>query len=178
MKASNKLRLILGCCFLVGFSIVIYQASMRFSQTNKELSPFEITISDVKVISDNSEETNPKLSLTLSIENISEQEFSNVWFEIMLNNEVEPYIASHILSYKSEKMNVTTKENAQQNINDLNVCGFVHKWTMSLTAEEDLKEYYDLKPENLYAALKQATVNVYWKSGKQKNCIPILLENN
>lgn len=153
----------------------IYGTQISDKSSNAEISPFEITISDVKIVSDSNKEDNPKLSLTISIENITEQEFNNVWFEIMLNDEIEPYIASHILTYESGKMDVTTKMKSQQDINDLNICGFWHKWTMLLTSEDDLEEQYNLTQDSLYSALKEITVNVYWENGQQSNSIPISL---
>jgi len=48
-----------------------------------------------------------RLSLDVSIENNIEEEFEDVWYKITLNEETEPYIASMILEWTSDKMDVT-----------------------------------------------------------------------
>lgn len=143
--------------------------------------PFEIEVSDVTITdatdlhleetSSSAEETCRRLSFEVSIYNHSDQEYKDVWFELSLNQEVQPYIATGILNYTSEKMDVTTAGDAKKNEvknGKPNVCGFTHTWDMLLTTEEDLAEYSDLVPQGIEESLKTVTVCVFWDGGEQK----------
>ena len=151
--------------------------NMKNSKDDME-NPFKINVSNVHVISDSSDMDNDKndsyrLNLKINIENIGNEEYENVYFEAELNKEVEPYIATHILKYTSEKMNITTAEIAKKTTGDLNVYGFEHEWSMLLTAEEDLEEYYSSKTREMADYLDSVVVRVYWDGGSQEESIPV-----
>lgn len=157
--------------------------------------PFEISVDDVKVIrkqqqifQDNNliqtDEYENRLLITVSINNITELELKKVWFELQLNSEVEPYIASGILKFKSDKMDITTREKAleadlKDKPNDKPIVwAFSHEWNMMLTTEENLDTYYGLSPEGLAEGLKSITVQVNWKGGLQTETISLELSES
>lgn len=157
--------------------------------------PFEISVDEVKVIrkqqqifQDNNliqtDEYENRLLITVSINNITELELKKVWFELQLNSEVEPYIASKILKFKSDKMDITSHEKAlEADLKDKPqdkpiVWAFSHEWNMTLTTEDDLDTYYGLSPEGLAEELKSITVKVTWKGGSQTETIPLELSES
>ena len=132
-----------------------------------ELTPFEIHIDTPQFVK---EDEDVRMVLKVDISNKTDMEFDDVWFEIMMNQEVEPYIATHIISYKSEPMDVTTQKNAislEATKEKPNISGFTHNWDMLLTTEADLKEFYNLSPDGIMDSLKYIQVIVHWD---QKYC--------
>lgn len=111
------------------------------------------------------------MSIQVTINNISDKELKNVWFELSLNKETEPYIASHIISYQSDKMDVTTFEKAQlmkEKDGKPMISGFIHTWDMLLTTDKNLDEYNNLKTDELAKSIKFLNVIVHWDGGKQE----------
>ena len=154
---------------------------MNNNKEDKE-NPFKISVSDVHILLDSSEIDESKrdayrLNLRISIENIDNEDYEDVYFEAELNKEAEPYIATHILKYTSDKMNITTEEIAKSTTNELKVYGFEHEWSMLLTTEKDLNEYYSLKTEEIVTCLDNVTVRVFWDGGSQEESIPIKVVN-
>lgn len=165
-------------------------------QTNNAIDtaqPFDISVAEVKVISNQQEgyednnlkQTNQhekRLILSVLINNVTDMDFKKVWFELQFNSEVEPYIASNIIKYTSDKMDVTTYGKAlladskdKPSKDKPIICGFSHEWNMSLTTKQDLNSFYDLSPEKLVDELKSVTVKVHWRGGMQEITIPLEL---
>lgn len=177
MKKRVMIFLILAVLLVIGIFCV---TDFTKKPVEKEIpSPFDISVTDIKVYPDASTEEKPevkdghRLSLDVSIENNTEEEFEDVWYKITLNEETEPYIASKILEWTSDKMDVTTKEKAKKSGKDsLNVWGLEHTWEMLLTTDEDLQEY-DISENRIDKVLNTVTVEVFWKGGEQKEEIPV-----
>src|SRR5690606_32507849 len=103
--------------------------------------------------------------------NTTDQDFKNAWYEMELNPEAEPFIASGIIKYSSsDRFYVTTAEKARGDvIGGLpKVTGFDHEWDTLLTTSEDLMEFYNQGSDGIYNALQSITVRVYWDGGSQE----------
>lgn len=165
-----------------GFCYYILTIRMEYKKEKLLLDPFDIKVSNAKILEGNDlylEQDNfdsldkrcKRMCFEVTIKNISDKEFKNVWYELSLNKEAEPYIASGITSFTSDKMDVTTFEKAQL-MDEKNgipiISGFTHEWNMLITSEEVLKEYYNLRIESLTENVKFFTVKVYWDGGEQK----------
>ena len=118
-----------------------------------------------------------RLIVSVLISNVTDLEFKEVWYELQINSEVKAYIASHILKFTSDKMDITTREKAlaADSKGKPIIWGFSHEWDMLLTSEEDLDSYYDLSPEGLAEELKSITVQVNWSGETQTKTIPLEL---
>lgn len=178
MKKSLKLCLIFISIILLIW--IIYTTCILQTPEAHYENPFDISVSDVKIVSENSsssDEIEKSLYLKILIENNLNAEFNDVWFKTTLNKEVEPYIATHVLSFTSEPINIITKEKAQENIGkSSDACGFEFNWQMVLTDDDTLKEYYNLDSSNgLQESLKSVTIEMFWNSGEQSITIPIEL---
>lgn len=180
---------------MLGLSVVMAACMLIACTPNSNpvetVQPFEISVTEVKVISnqqqmiqDNnltqSDQIKNRLVVSVSINNVTDMEFKKVWYELQLNSEVKPYIASQIIEFTSDKMNITTHEKSlASSLNDKTaVWGFSHDWNMSLTSEDDLNSYHGLSPEELAEELKSITVQVNWSGGKQTETIPLELSEN
>ena len=123
------------------------------------------------------------LVLKVSIENNTDQDYKNVEYYIGLNEEVKPYVASGIIEFHQEKMDVLSKGK----INELKekgelysgetpaICGFEHEWNIPLTNEVYLKNHFKLSPDGLENALQSMTVMIRWDGGKQTEIVPVHL---
>lgn len=164
------------------------QSDSNSSPAIDTVQPFEISVTEVKVISKQkqvfkdekliqTDQHENRLIISVLISNDTDLELKEVWFELQLNSEVEPYIASHILKFTSDKMDITTREKALavDSKEEPIIWGFSHEWDMLLTSEEDLASYYDLLPADLTDGLKSITVQVNWSGGTQAKTIPIEL---
>lgn len=147
-----------------------------YERTNN--NPFDIRVTELCIYDDySSEESTTKdgkrLSITVDIENKTEERFKEVSYALELNPEVEPYIASGELRFESDKMDVYTKEEAEET--EAYVWGFEHVWGMLLTTEKDLEEYSSTEQKKIVENLKELTVYVEWRGGKQVEKIPLEL---
>lgn len=158
------------------------------SVVSENEKPFEVIAVNPAIIEDDtmldednnvikSETVNKYLRIKVEINNITDQEYDDVWFKLELNKEVEPYLAAGICEYISdEKMHVIPQaSNNENNTTAGSITGFLHEWEMQLTAEEDLKEYYDMTQDGIKKALKEICVTVYWNGGEQSVQVPIQL---
>ena len=127
----------------------------------------------------NDEADGRRLVITVDIDNCKNKEYKNVSYKLQLNKEVEPYIASGILTFdENDRMNVVPAEKAENMEMEngvLVVTGFQHEWDMLLTTKEDLAEYWNLSPEGIDNALKALSVKIIWDGGKQEESVPLSL---
>ena len=127
----------------------------------------------------NDEADGRRLVITVDIDNCKNKEYKNVSYKLQLNKEVEPYIASGILTFdENDKMNVVPAEKAENMEMEngvLVVTGFQHEWDMLLTTKEDLAEYWNLSPDGIDNALKALSVKIIWDGGKQEESVPLSL---
>lgn len=153
-----------------------------------QVQPFEISVTEVKVISKQqqmfqnesltqTDQFENRLLVSVLISNVTNLEFQEVWYELQLNSEADPYIASHILKFASDKMDITTREEALAagSKDGPIIWGFAYEWEILLTSEEDLHSYYDLSPEGLAEELKSITVQINWSDGTQSETLPLEL---
>ena len=182
--------LLLGLSILVCLLVACtpQQAPVNPNPDVDPAEPFKISVTEVKVISKQqqvfqnesliqTDQFENRLLVSVLISNVTNLEFKEVWYELQLNSEVEPYIASHILKFASDKMDITTQEEALAagSKDGPIIWGFSYEWEMLLTSEEDLDSYYDLSPEGLAEALKSITVQINWSDGTQSETIPLEL---
>lgn len=182
--------LLLGLSILVCLLVACtpQQAPVNPNPDVDPAEPFKISVTEVKVISKQqqvfqnesliqTDQFENRLLVSVLISNVTNLEFKEVWYELQLNLEVEPYIASHILKFASDKMDITTQEEALAagSKDGPIIWGFSYEWEMLLTSEEDLDSYYDLSPEGLAEALKSITVQINWSDGTQSETIPLEL---
>ena len=108
---------------------------------------------------------------------VPREDYRDVRFELLLNPEVKPFLASQILTFQSDPMPVTTVEKAQQGpaSEPLRISGFEHTWSMLLTPADDLQEYSGKRPEDLPGALRSVTVSVFWDGGSEEQIFPLQL---
>ena len=127
----------------------------------------------------NDEADGRRLVITVDIDNCKNKEYKNVSYKLQLNKEVEPYIASGIITFdENDKMNVVPAEKAENMEREngvLVVTGFQHEWDMLLTTKEDLAEYWNLSPDGINNALKALSVKIIWDGGKQEESVPLSL---
>lgn len=171
----------------------IFAADTQQSKLKVE-EPFDVQVEKVEMVQEtetslmeeNSEvavkNINYYLSICVTIENKTKNDFQNVSFKLILNKEVSPFIASHILEYDSEKMNVTSEKKAEASVleksDELLIYGFSHTWDMLLTTEGDLREYYDnLSVEEISDYLQSIQVDISWDGGSQSKTIDLSLRN-
>lgn len=179
-------RLVLGLSVFMATCLLMACITRKSENAIDTVQPFDISVAEVKVISNQQEvfldnnlkQTNKqekRLILSVLINNLTDMDFKAVWFELQFNSELEPYIASHILKFTSDKMDVTTQEKAllADSKDKTIVWGFSHEWDMLLTSEQDLNSYYDLSTEKLVEELKNITVKVHWSGGMQEITIPL-----
>lgn len=157
--------------------------------------PYEVNVSTPEIICETEKISNEndtfqilggtqkRLIVTISIDNMTNLKYKNTWFELELNKEMKPYIASQIIKYTSgEKMDVTTSDEAKISDKNVNskpmISGFEHEWGLLLLTEDELKEYFDLSPEGICDALKEITVRIYWDGGKEIIRKPLSLSFN
>lgn len=184
-------RLVLGVSVLMAICFLIIHITRQSENTNDKIQPFDISVAEVKVISNQQEvslENNLKqmnqhekrLIVSVLINNVTDMDFKKVWFELQLSSELKPYIASQILTYTSDKRDITTHEKAllAGSKNNPIVWGFSHEWDMLLTSEQDLHTYYDLSTEKLLEEQRSITVKVYWRGGWQETTIPLVIDEN
>ncbi len=184
-----KIKLFISLIFL----IICFSACSHDNKNINENDPFDISAS-AKIIKENqkifqndelieTDKIDNRLNISVHIDNITDKDLKKVWFELRLNDEVKPFIASQIIYFKSDKMDLTSKENAfkSSNKNKSNkplIWAFEHDWGMLLTPEEDLKEYHNLASEQIVDSLKYIEVNVHWKGGDQTQKIPLKIEKS
>lgn len=195
-----KIKKIVFVIILVSIPLILISCSNYFLHSPKNVAetvqnPFEIAVSPPKIertgkqvfegeslVQKDGEEN--RLAIEVSISNLTEQDYKNVWYELKLNSEVEPFIASKILKFSSNKFYVTAKEKvarqSQQvpsNASGLRASGFEHRWRMLITSKEELKEYYHASPEEIGKALRSITVTIKWQGGSQEQTVPISLSD-
>lgn len=191
MKKKIVIVVFIVLIFVCG--ILIYKFSSSGIDTNVELEQnvFDVNIDDIYVIaaeadansSTNTVDYHDRLVIKVSIENKTDNDYKNVEYYLRLNEEVKPYIASGIIEFPQEKMDVVSqkkfnelKEKGKLNSMESPVLwGFEHEWNMSLTTEEYLKNYFNLSPNDFKNALKSITVTIHWDKGEQVENIPIQL---
>lgn len=179
-------RIVLGLFVFMAICFLNACSTRNSENAIDTVQPFGISVEEVKVINNQQEiflnnnikqtnEQEKRLILSVLIKNVTDKELNDVWFELQLNSEVEPYISSHILKFTSDKMDVTTQANAllADSKDKPIVWGFSHEWDMLLTSEQDLNSYYDLSSEKLVEELKNITVKVHWSGGMQEVTIPL-----
>lgn len=125
-----------------------------------------------------SEEPILRLHIRFSARNVTNHDYSNVWYECSLNEEAEPFIASRIIRNQiTDKNSITTKEKAQSSNDELLLAwGFDHHWAPSLTKASELKEYYNLKLTDIQQHLKSITITIHWDGGMQTEEFPLSLQ--
>lgn len=191
---NKKIILVTTLILILFLSIVLYRSFGNFRLTSnrnieKEGSgPFLIeanlpiiekskskVFEGDKLVEQDGEDS--RLSIKVSIINKTDLDFNDVWYELELNPEVEPFIASKILKFTSDTFYVTTEKQALLNSQDeiLMISGFEHDWDMLLTSEDKLLTYYNKEPDDIYNDLKSITVKVIWNDGNQEEVIPISL---
>lgn len=163
---------------------------------NDNNSPFDIDVLDVKLIqatdvelSNNSEyndnktnnsNENLRLNLTVSINNKTNLVLDNVQYKIRLNESAKPFIASGIIERISDNFFRIVPQNSkepqyEQPVNGLiSVTGFKDTWSPLITTDEDLEEFTDYKPNDIYENIN--TVTVTWDGGSQQESIRINLK--
>ncbi|WP_122790905.1 hypothetical protein [Intestinibacillus sp. Marseille-P6563] len=184
---SRRFGIFAGVAILAFLLLATSYLGSLSTSTETNNRPFSISISAPEIIEESGQrfEDNAlvptgtidrRLELTISITNMTQTNFQDVRFSASLNAEVKPFIASHILTFESDPMPVTTVEKATQNADSsqLLISGFVHTWSMLLTTAEDL-EYSGKQPEELPDALKSVTISVYWDGGSQEQTFPLHL---
>lgn len=188
MNISKKgaFTLIIAILILLNFNAC---TSKHNNDIVTENNPFEIKVSIAKIINEKqkvfeneklieTDNIDSRLVLSVQIHNLTDQELKKVWYELKLNNEAKPFIASQIINFKSDKKDVTSKKNALDNQtkpqnNKLLIWGYKHEWGMLLTPEKELKEYHNLTSDQLLDYLKFIEVKVHWKNGEQTKEIPL-----
>jgi len=174
---------------LIFFLFRIQNANLVPHTTNDTSEPFSISVDNIEmVVYDNSvmesnnsaqgnDEVNKYLEIYISIKNITKNDFKDAFYTIQLNEEIKPYIASQVISFKSDSFWVTSESNAINSINalPLRVSGFTHKWDLLLSDEEDLKKFFGKDIKEIENALKYVKVSVQWEKGLQVKVIPVSL---
>lgn len=173
-----KKRLIY-CTIILAFTVVLMGLCFnnRFYKHTIN-NPFNIRVTELRIYDDySSEESTTKdgkrLSITVDIDNKTEERFKDVSYVLELNPEVKPYIACGELRFESDKMDVYTKKEAKET--EAYVWGFEHEWGTLLTTEEDLEEYSSTEQKKIVENLKELAVYVEWRGGKQVEKIPLKL---
>lgn len=164
---------------VIAFTVVLVVLCLnhRFSEHTIR-APFNIRVTELCIYDDYSSEESTikdgkRLSVTVDIENTTEERFKDVSYVLELNPEVKPYIACGELRFESDKMDVYTKEEAKET--EAYVWGFEHVWGTLLTTEEDLEEYSSTEQKKIVENLKELTVYVKWRGGEQVEKIPLEL---
>ncbi|MGN9165394.1 hypothetical protein ACTNDY_09000 [Tissierellaceae bacterium HCP3S3_D8] len=186
-------KIILLISIILALTLALWYIDNLNTTSNQNLneinsSPFSIEVSspviekttseifeDDKLIEKSGEDS--RLIIKVSILNTTNQEFKNVYYEFELNPDIEPFIASQVLKFTSDKFYVTTVQQAAADSKSeiLKVSGFEHNWNMLLTPNTELIEYYNRKPDDIYDALKTITIKIKWDGGEQEETIPIHL---
>ena len=169
--------------------VLLYNANTQSAQQKSIKNPFQIEISEPHIIQEAKQHfndgklvtdsgTEQRLQFTISILNTSEYDFSETWFEASLNDEVKPFIASQVISYRSGKFDVTSEAKADlvNNKNNLKITGFNHNWSLLLTTPDDLADYNGMTPDEIVNALRSIHVQIHWDSGTQEQDIPISVQ--
>ena len=199
-KMAHKLRII--GILIISFACMTSTVYAKGIVDNPD-QPFSITVSEpyiseesVQYFNDNNkletaaEGTQNRLNFTVEINNITNQDYKNVWYRISLNEEVKPFLAAGIVTFTSDKMDILSKEHAfDPSIEDKEdspkIWGFTYEWGSLLTTTEEFQEvtYYDKTgkeihntPEEIMEALKNVSISVHWKGGKQEVTLPLILE--
>lgn len=171
------------------FVIILYlwtNKSGRVLQT-KEQQPFSVNLKRAEIVEDESEgQSRKRLLLEVSIINQSAENYPNTEYVLKLNEEVRPFISSQILEFHQEKRDIYSLEECmasdEKGIKQLDgkpmTYAFNHSWSMLLTTEDDLKTYYELESAEIYSALKNMEVEIYWDGGNQREILEIKLEKS
>lgn len=182
-----RFGIITGIFLLIIFALVVSPLISSPSYTEIK-HPFSISVSEPEITEEPGQyfdndalvptgTTERRLELTVSINNTTQEEFRDVWFQLTLNPEAAPFIAGQMTTFESDPMPVTTAEKAAQNDDSskLLISGFSHTWGMLLTTDTDLAEYHGKKPDEIADALQSITVSVYWDGGSQTETLPCSL---
>lgn len=167
-KKHLRSIVLLFCCVFV-FS------GCTSSQKSAEKNPFSITVAPVQV---NQQER--RILIQTDISNTTESEFHNVSYTLSLNEEAKPHIASQQITYApvipEDHLNVVSQETATSasDLPDNTVCGFSSEWDTLLTTEEDLENYENKQPDDLYQDVQTLTVDICWDGGTQSETLPIV----
>ena len=175
------------CSMLIPLTFfLLLLISCKQSQNNENKNPFDVTVNEVKIITDHSginDETPAKrLVIDVSIKNAADKEFSNVNYKLSLNEEATPYIASQVLEFTQQQgIHILPKNKFDEYINkneqllddDPIALGFDASWDMLLTTEEDLQEYHGLAPDGIYNSVKDLYVDIYWDGGEQHETVSL-----
>ena len=191
MKKKIAIAVFILLIFVSG--ILIYNFYSADIDNNEELkqSIFDVYISDVYIIpgesyADSNTDTadyHDRIVIKVSIDNNTDKDYKNVEYYLRLNEEAKPYIASGIIEFHQEKMDVISQEKFKElkkkgKLNSMGtpvIWGFEHEWNMSLTDEEYLRNYFDITPDGLADALKSVTVTIKWDGGEQVETVPLHL---
>ena len=174
---------------IVAAFVFLFNGNTQSAQQKSIMNPFQIEISEPHIIQEAKQHfndgklvtdsgTEQRLQFTISILNTSEYDFSETWFEASLNDEVKPFIASQVISYRSDKFDVTSEAKADlvNNKNNLKITGFNHNWSLLLTTPDDLADYNGMTPDEIVNALRSIHVQIHWDSGTQEQDIPISVQ--
>ncbi len=193
---SKKVRIFCIVLAAVFAAMIIINVCMKNFDKSRDLeqSVFDVNIEEAYILTQDLDvddvadtvEGLDHLVLKVSIENNTDQDYKNVEYYIGLNEEVKPYIASGIIEFHQEKMDVVSKGK----INELKekgelysgetpaICGFEHEWNIPLTNEVYLKNHFKLSPDGLEDALQSMTVMIRWDGGKQTEIVPVHLKTD
>lgn len=179
------------CCLFITLLLPSACTKMQEPETERESVPvstsdscesvklFEMEASAEKVLDDDQTE---RLNVLIRVKYNGEQDLHNVRYQFRLNPEIEPYIGSGVISYKSgdPAFYVTTEEKCQEYLDkgiqeldgEIIVSGFDHSTKMSLTTDDLLKEM-GLAADNVMDVLKYVTIQVTWDGGEQEETLSL-----
>ena len=192
MKSRKRFIFLVFALCICGMIICFFLRSKIDSEAEKKDMPFKVSVLKAEIIQkkvpeEMTEENGDqvwRLSIQVKIENITEENFEDVSYELSLNEEAKPYVASGILKFCQDEMDVFSqtecKSLQEKGIEEKNgvpvIWALVHNWGLLLTTEEDLQTYHGVSREEIWKAVKTVTVDIHWDGGKQKEVIPLSLK--
>jgi len=180
MKTNEKRKLawlVALLALVVCAGVLVTLIKVADSKKTDASEPFVCELENVSLVKqDKSSSWYDSVAFTISIVNQTDKNFHNVWYEFSLNEEVKPFIGSGILGYKSEPMDVTSRDKAVRSEDAKTVSGFESSYQMGLTPQDTLEEYYQLEQSEVVSALKEIEIKVFWDGGSQVAVCPVRIQ--
>ncbi len=147
----------------------------------KIVDPFDITLNDVCIEVDNStstpgevtEEPYLRLSLSVSAHNRTDETLEGGWMTVSLNQEADSYMGDGLTSFDFFASDPFTMIPEGETGDAEKAWGITVQWSPTLSAAQELKEYYKLSLTDIGSYVTSVTVTVHWDGGSQTQEFPI-----
>lgn len=160
-----------------------------FAENTESAKKFAVQIKKVEIVDLNEKALDSndysqvkRLIITTDIINKTKDDYPHLKYAISLNKEVGPYIASMIVDFVSDEYygiplpQGTPDKSIPHLMHGLPVAsGFMVEWSMLLTQEQELVEYFNVKFKSIADNFKYIDVTLSWDGGNQFQRFPIKL---